>query len=54
MFGQVDENDRDVTVNGVRYRAMLKDLWFQQVGATCDTAGQTINLLKEKLGNHII
>ena len=43
----VDENDRHVTVNGERYRAMLEDylwpeldeldiddMWFQQDGAT--------------------
>jgi len=44
----VDENDRHVTVNENRYRAMLEDyfwleldgldisdMWFQQNGATC-------------------
>lgn len=56
-----------VTVNGVRYRAMINDfvfpeiddidtddIWFQQDGATCHTAKETINLLKEKFGESII
>ena len=47
----VEENDRHVTVNGERYRAMLEDylwpesdeieindMWFQQDGATSHTA----------------
>ncbi|GFU66579.1 hypothetical protein TNCV_4357351 [Trichonephila clavipes] len=51
-----------VTVNGDRYRAMLtnffipelsnydfQELWFQQDGATCHTAGATIDLLKDTL-----
>ncbi|KZC08620.1 hypothetical protein WN55_11275 [Dufourea novaeangliae] len=63
----VDENNRHVTVNGVRYRAMLEeyfwpeldgfdisDMWFQQNGATNHTAGQTIDLLKAKFGNRLI
>ena len=49
-----------VAVNGAWYRAMinefllskiqdcgLADLWFQQNGATCHTAGETIDLLKK-------
>ena len=56
-----------VTVNGIRYRAMINqflflkindidadDIWFQQDGATCHTANETINLLKEKFGESII
>ena len=55
-----------VTVNGIRYRAMIKeflfpklddidadDIWFQQDGATCHTANETMNLLK-KFGESII
>ena len=56
-----------VTVNSVRYREMINqflsleiddidedDIWFQQDGATCHTANETINLLKEKFGDSII
>ena len=56
-----------VTVNGIRYRAMINqflflkiddieadDIWFQQDGATCHTANETINLLQEKFGESII
>ena len=56
-----------VTVNGIRYRAMINqflfliindidadDIWFQQDDATCYTANETINLLKEKFGESII
>ena len=56
-----------VTVNGIRYRAMINqflfpiiddmdtdDIWFQQDGATCHTANETINLLKETFGESII
>ena len=63
----VDENDCHVTVNGNRYCAMwedyfwseldgldLSDMWFQQDGAACHTAGQTIDILKRKLGNRVI
>ena len=52
-----------VTVNGIRYSGMINqflflkmndidadDIWFQQDGATCHTANETINLLKEKFG----
>ena len=58
----MDENDRHVTVNGERYRAMLEDylwpeldeldindIWLQQ-----DTARVTIDLLKGKFGEHVI
>ena len=53
----VVENDRHVTVNGERYRAMLEDylwpeldeldindMWFEQDGATSHTARVTIDL----------
>ena len=63
----VDENDRHVTVNGERYRAMLEDylwpeldeldindMWFQQNGATSHTARVTIDLLKGKFGKRVI
>ena len=49
-----------ITVNDTHYRAMINefslpkiqdigvvDLWFQQDGATCHTAGEAIDLLKE-------
>ena len=63
----VDENDRHVTVNGERYRTMLedylwpeldefdiKDMWFQQDGATNHTARVTIDLFKGKFGERVI
>ena len=56
-----------ITVNDARYRAMINefllpkiedigvaDLWFQQDGATCHTAGETIDLLKENIHEQII
>lgn len=62
-----NEAGQRVTVNGVRYRAMITefllpkmqdigaaDLWFQQDGATCHTAGETIELLKEHFDDQII
>lgn len=62
-----NEAGNNVTVNGERYRAMINDffvpeledvdvddLWFQQDGATCHTANDTINLLKETFGERII
>ena len=56
------------TVNGVRYREMLdnfvipelrrkkklKTTWFQQDGATCHTATETLELLRTYFGNRII
>ena len=63
----MDENDRHVTVNEERYRAMLEDyLWpeldeldindmrFQQDDATSHTARVTIDLLKDKFGERVI
>lgn len=62
-----DDAGSTVTVNGYRYREMIqkflflkidnidsKDIWFQQDGATCHTAKDTINLLKTKFGDSII
>ena len=63
----MDENDRHVTVNGERNRAMLKDylwpeldelnindMWFQQDGATSHTVRVMIDLLKGKFGERVI
>ena len=63
----VYENDRHVTVNGERYRAMLEDylwpeldelvindMWFQQDGATSHTARVTIDLLEGKFSERVI
>ena len=63
----VDENDRHVTVNGERYRAMLEDylwpeldkvdinnMWFQKEGATSHTAHVTVDLLKGEFGERVI
>lgn len=62
-----DENGQGVTVNGDRYRAMinnflwpeitdmnLNDMWFQQDGATCHTANETMNLLASKFRGRIL
>ena len=56
-----------VTVTGIRYRAIINqflflkindidadDICFQQDGATCRTANETVDLLKEKFGESII
>ncbi|GFX64244.1 heat shock 70kDa protein 8 [Trichonephila clavipes] len=56
-----------VGVNGDRYRAMItnffipelnnhdvRELWFQQDGATCHTARATIDLLKDTFANRLI
>lgn len=66
FFFQNEVGD-SVTVNGERYRQMLtnflwpnldaldlEDMWFQQDGATCHTAHQTIAILQEKFGERII
>ena len=66
-YFSVDGNDRRVTVNGERYRAMLEDylwteldefdindMWFQQDSATSHTARVTIDLLKGKFGERVI
>ncbi|GFT28242.1 putative transposable element [Trichonephila clavipes] len=69
IIGPYFKNDEghNVTVNGDRYRAMItnffipelnnhdvQELWFQQDGATCDTARATIDLLKDKFGDRLI
>lgn len=56
-----------VTVNGDRYRAMLRtflwptvramnlgNMWFQQDGATCHTANETVTLLHEQFEGSLI
>ncbi|GFW92371.1 uncharacterized protein TNCV_4920001 [Trichonephila clavipes] len=65
-FFKNDEGN-NVTVNGVRYRAMItnffipelsnhdvQELWFQPDGATCHTARAIINLLKDTFGDRLI
>ncbi|GFT06178.1 uncharacterized protein TNCV_1595771 [Trichonephila clavipes] len=62
-----NDEGHNVTVNGDRYRAMItnffipelhnhdvQELWFQQDGATCHTARETIDLLKDTLGDRLI
>lgn len=62
-----NDNGERVTVNGERYRFMLMDflwpqlddldldaMWFQQDGATCHTAAETIDLLRTRFGHRII
>lgn len=62
-----NEAGNAVTVNGLRYRNMiteflwpqlegldLDDMWFQQDGATCHTAHETIDLLEEQFPDRII
>ena len=56
-----------VSVNGLRYRAMINellcpeledmdvdDVYFQQDGTTCHTSGETIVLLREKFPGRVI
>lgn len=62
-----NEEERCVTVNGERYRAMITDylwpifedmnldnIWFQQDGAPCHTSHATIDLLRGKFENRVI
>ncbi|GFX00475.1 transposable element Tc3 transposase [Trichonephila clavipes] len=62
-----NDEGHNVTVNGDRYRAMItnflipelsnhdiQELWFQQDGATCHTARDTIDLLKDTFGDCLI
>ena len=62
-----NEPGATVTVNGLRYRAMITDfLWpeledtdvddvyFQQDGATCHTSNETIAILQEKFPDRVI
>ncbi|GFV91017.1 heat shock 70kDa protein 8 [Trichonephila clavipes] len=39
---------------GIMTTQSLKELWFQQDGATCHTARATIDLLKDTFGDHLI
>ena len=63
------ENDAGnaVTVNGVHYRNMITEflwpqldgmdmegMWFQQDGATCHTACETMELLREKFPGRVL
>ena len=61
-----DEAGANVTVNGERYRAMINvflmleiearslHIWFQQDGATCHTAHETMDLLRSRFGEQFI
>ncbi|GFS96298.1 putative DD41D transposase [Trichonephila clavipes] len=62
-----NDEGRNVTVNGDRYRAMItnffipelnnhdvQELWFQQDGATCYTVRATFHLLKDTFGDRLI
>ena len=62
-----DDNGRNVTVNGGRYRVMIgdfflpkmeeldmPDMWFQQDGATCHTARETMAQLRAAFGEQFI
>ncbi|KAK9887799.1 hypothetical protein WA026_000114 [Henosepilachna vigintioctopunctata] len=62
-----DDLGRNVTVNGERYRAMIRnfflpqfaelnlvDMWFLQKGATCHTARETMGMLKDEFGEQLI
>lgn len=62
-----DEAGDAVTVNGIRYRDMIRNflwpalnemdtanMWFQQDGATCHTSRETITLLHEKFPGRVI
>ena len=60
-----DTDGHQINVNGIRYRQMIReivlpfienkpDMWFQQDGATCHTANETMNLLRDNFGDRII
>lgn len=62
-----DDDENNVTVNGARYRAMISnfllpkihelnlvDMWFQQDGATCHTARETMDILLNEFGEQFI
>lgn len=62
-----DEEGHAVTVNGIRYRQMIRnflwfqlngmdiqELWFQQDGATSHTSNETIQLLHERFRGRLI
>ena len=61
-----NEEERRVTVNVNRYRIMINEfllpkfqdkyvneMWFQQDGATCHTAGEIMDILKEHFNGNI-
>ncbi|GFW55028.1 uncharacterized protein TNCV_2786431 [Trichonephila clavipes] len=47
---------QDVDRNGLSHTTIRtrREPWFQQDGATCDTARSTIDLLKDTLGDRLI
>lgn len=61
-----DDQNRNVTVNGARYRAMISDflpemeelglvdMWFQQDGATCHTSRESMDILRNEFGEQFI
>lgn len=62
-----NEDGQAVTVDGERYRTMLRDflwpaimnmdldnVWFQQDGATCHTARETIHLLQTRFEGKLL
>ena len=62
-----EENERAVTVNGARYRNMIEEfflpsleemnvrnVWFQQDGATAHTARDSMNLLRQHFPDRLI
>ncbi|GFU41638.1 uncharacterized protein TNCV_2793211 [Trichonephila clavipes] len=62
-----NDEGHNITVNGDRYRAIItnffipelnnhhvQELWFQQDGATCHSACDTIHLLKDTFGDRLI
>ena len=66
-FFFLNEAGAAVSVNRLRYRTMINgflwpeledmdvdDVYFQQHGATCDTSGETIGLLREKFPGRMI
>lgn len=62
-----EENERAVTVNGARYRHMIEEfflprleemnvrnVWFQQDGATAHTARDSMDLLRQHFPDRLI
>ena len=67
LFFYENEAGQAQTVNGVRYREMItsfflprieemnvEGMWFQQDGATCHTARETIQLLHQSFPGRVI
>lgn len=67
FFFEQEDNEVAVSVDGPRYREMLTsflwpkldehdvdDLWFQQDGASCHAANDTMALLRSKFGSRVI